>query len=302
MTPATPTLLRPTDPAAVSGLLAGARAVAGGTDLLVQRRAGAEVPTLVDLTGLARTRPAVTSDDATGELTISAVHPLTDLATGLTDGAAGAFPALSAAIGQFASTTIRNRATIGGNLVTGSPAADTVPALLAAGAAIDIVTPDGGLRTVDLAAFLLGPRRVDLAAGEWVTSVRVAQPPVEGGFRKIGGRRAQAISFLNLAWQWHREPDGRLTGVRLAMGSVAPTVVRLRTAAALLEAQLPTQDVVDAAVAAIDADISPIDDLRASAHYRRRCAAGLLREALLPPSGTARADQYVTPTTREKNQ
>ncbi|WP_163544849.1 FAD binding domain-containing protein [Occultella kanbiaonis] len=301
MTPATPTLLRPTDPTEVSRLLAGARAVAGGTDLLVQRRAGAEAPTLVDLTGLAGARPAVTSDDAAGELTISAVHPLTDIANGLTDGA-GAFPALTAAIGQFASTTIRNRATIGGNLVTGSPAADTVPALLAAGAAIDIVTPDGGLRTVDLAEFLLGPRRVELAAGEWVTSVRVPQPPVEGGFRKIGGRRAQAISFLNLAWQWHREPDGRLTGVRLAMGSVAPTVVRLRTAAAVLEAQLPTQDVVDAAVAAIDADITPIDDLRASAHYRRRCAAGLLRETLLPPSGTARADQYVTPTTREKNQ
>ncbi|MBZ2194839.1 FAD binding domain-containing protein [Occultella gossypii] len=298
MTPATPTLLRPTDPADVSRLLAGARAVAGGTDLLVQRRAGAEMPTLVDLSGLAGTRPAVVRDDATGELTLSAVHPLTDIA----DGAARAFPALTAAIGQFASTTIRNRATIGGNLVTGSPAADTAPALLAAGAVVDIVTPDGARRTVDLADFLLGPRRVDLAVGEWVTSVRVPQPPAEGGFRKIGGRRAQAISFLNLAWQWHREPDGRLTGVRLAMGSVAPTVVRLRTAAAALEAQIPTQDVVDAAVAVIDADISPIDDLRASAHYRRRCARGLLREALLPPSPGERPDQYVTPTTREKNQ
>ncbi|TDE95908.1 xanthine dehydrogenase family protein subunit M [Occultella glacieicola] len=298
MTPPTPTLLRPEGTADVSRLLTGARAVAGGTDLLVQRRDGLEAPTLVDLTGLASTRPAATRDPGTGELRISAVHPLTDVAAGC----AGAFPALSAAIEAFASTTIRNRATIGGNLVTGSPAADTVPALLAADAVVEIVTPDGGRRTVALADFLLGPRRVDLTAGEWVTSVRVPRPSPEGGFRKIGGRRAQAISFLNLAWQWCREPDGRLTDVRLAMGAVAPTVVRLHAAAAALEGRSPTPDVVDAAVAAVDADISPIDDLRASAHYRRRCAAGLLREALLPPSTSGGPDQHVIPTTREKDQ
>ncbi|ACQ79932.1 molybdopterin dehydrogenase FAD-binding [Beutenbergia cavernae DSM 12333] len=297
MNPAPPRVLRPGTAGDVATLLAAhtpqPRLLAGGTDLLVQRRAGLDAAVLLDVTGLAGSAPAVARDAASASLTISAVHPLSDVASALGDDVA----TLRAAIDEFASTTIRNRATIGGNLVTGSPAADTVPALLAAGAVVDVVTPEGSRRTVPLADFLLGPRRVDLGAGEWVASVTVPAPlsgggdaagVLEGGFRKIGGRRAQAISLLSLAWQWRRTADGRLSDVRLAMGAVAPTVVRLAAAEALLEGEAPTAELTAAAAAVVGEDIRPIDDLRASAAYRRRCAAGLLREVLATPRTTTR--------------
>src|SRR5690606_30448525 len=192
---------------------------------------------------------------------------------------------LREAVAVFASTTIRNRATLGGNLANGSPAADTVPPLLVLHAVIDVVTPDGGTRAVPLADFLLGPGRVQLGEQEWIRTVTLPAAARGGvrpdaGFRKIGGRAAQAISFLSMAWQWRTSEDGRLTDVRLAMGAVAPTVVRLTAVERLLEGTTPGPEQIEAAAAAVDQDIRPIDDLRASAAYRRRCAAGLVREAL----------------------
>jgi CO/xanthine dehydrogenase FAD-binding subunit len=150
---------------------------------------------------------------------------------------------------------------------------------------VDVVTPDAGSRAVPLADFLLGPGRVQLDEQEWIRTVTIPASARGGGrpgagFRKIGGRAAQAISFLSLAWQWHTSDDGRLTDVRLAMGAVAPTVVRLTALEQLLEGTIPGPDQIEAAAAAVEHDIRPIDDLRASAAYRRRCAAGLVREAL----------------------
>jgi len=304
MIAAPPRVLPPARAADVAALLAAepaARLLAGGTDLLVQRRGGLDAPVLVDLTALAGAAPAAGRTPDGRTLRLSALRPLSDVAAALGDDV----PSLRAAVREFASTTIRHRATIGGNLVTGSPAADTVPALLAADAAVEVVTPDGRGRTVPLGAFLLGPRRVGLAPGEWVAAVRVPDPlpgegRVEGGFRKIGGRRAQAISLLSLAWQWRRGPDGRLTDVRLAAGAVAPTVVRLPRAEALLEGAVPTPTLVEEAARAAAADISPIDDLRASAAYRRRCTAGLIRE-VVPVPGPVRTPISST-TTRGNDQ
>lgn len=273
MTAAAPQLHRPMQPSEVTNLLRTGRAINGGTDLLVERRAGRDDPVLVDLTGLVAARPAVRRTPTS--VTVSALHPLTSIADELT----GELPALTAAIEEFASTTIRNRATLGGNLATGSPAADTVPALLAAEATVGIEGP-AGPRTMALADFLLGPRRVALNSGEWILDVTMARNAVTGGFRKIGGRRAQSIAILSLAWQWQVGTDGRLHQVRLAMGAVAPTVVRLRTAEAVLEGQLPDVGRITATLDAVAHDISPIDDLRASARYRHRGARGLLREVL----------------------
>lgn len=273
------TLLRPATSDQVSDLLGEATALAGGTDLLVQRRAGREVDTLVDLSGLPDVPAAVSATDGEGgpALLLSALAPLSALAAGLGD----RFGSLTDAIAVFASEQIRNRATLGGNLATGSPAADTVPPLLAAGARV-VLRHGRDRRTVSVADFLLGPRRVDLAAGEWIELLEVPTPPPTSGFRKVGGRLSLAISFVNLAWQWH-VVDGHLHDVRLAMGSVAPTVVRLTAAERVLAGAPATPDpeLITAAAAAVAADISPIDDLRASAAYRRRAAGGLLRELLL---------------------
>ena len=275
-------LLRPGRTALVSAALAsattsGGRALAGGTDLLVQHRAGTPVDTMVDLSSLSDAPPAVvdTSVDGRPAVRLSAVAPLSAVAAGVR----GRFASLTDAEAVFASEQIRNRATIGGNLATGSPGADTVPPLLAAGAVVDLLGPDGE-RHVPLADFLLGPRRVDLRDGEWIHTVTVPLPPQVSGFRKVGGRQALAISFLNLAWQWRTDDAGRLHDVRLAMGALAPTVVRLTSAEAVLEGQQLTADVLAAAAESVAADIRPIDDLRASAAYRRRAAAGLLTEVL----------------------
>lgn len=285
----TDTLLIATDPDHADRLLSatagpertvsppGRSAIAGGTDLLVQRRAGRQFPTLVDLSGLPGPAAWVETD---GTLALSATAGLT-----MVDRAAGGqLPALRAAIAAFAGRTIRNRATIGGNLATGSPAADTVPALVVAGAVVRLRSL-GGARRVPITDFLLGPRRVDLRPGEWISSVSVpVRGPVVGGMRKVAGRRAQAISLVSLAWQWRRDAGGRISRVRLAMGAVAPTVVRLPAVEAALEGTRITADAVKELVpqlpSLLTGAIDPIDDLRAGADYRRRCAAGLLHELL----------------------
>jgi xanthine dehydrogenase iron-sulfur cluster and FAD-binding subunit A len=222
---------------------------------------------------------------------LSATAPLTDIPAGLE----GRFPALDQAIAVFATETIRNRATIGGNLATGSPAADTVPALLAADATVRLrCRPDRhrpARRDQLLTEFLLGPRRVDLRAGEWIESVLVPTPPEIGGMRKVAGRAAQAISLVSLAWQWEVDAELRLRRVQLAVGAAAPTAVRLPTVERILEgapvaAGSAPAETIERAAAAVAVDIAPIDDLRASAAYRVRCAAGLLREILLDsPAG-----------------
>lgn len=272
-------LAQPTTSDQVSELLGDAVALAGGTDLLVQRRSGRDADHLVDLSRLpdAPLPVALAEDESGPVLVLSALASLSRLAADLQ----GRFPALDDAIAVFAAQQIRNRATLGGNLVTGSPAADTVPPLLAAGATV-MVRHGARRRPVALADFLLAPRKVDLAPGEWIETVRVPAPPATGGFRKVGGRLSLAISFVNLAWQW-RVVDGRLQDVRLAMGSVAPTVVRLTAAEQVLTGApvAPGPEVITAAAAAVDQDISPIDDLRAGAAYRRRAARGLLRELFL---------------------
>ncbi|WP_051265600.1 FAD binding domain-containing protein [Nakamurella lactea] len=266
--------------------------LAGGTDLLVQRRSGRSVPAVVDLSGLDGD-PVTRLEN--GALRLAATASLTDIAAGLD----GRFPALLDAIAVFAAETIRNRATLGGNLATGSPAADTVPALLAADAVVELRGRDRR-RQVTMVDFLLGPRRVDLRAGEWIESLWLPAPPGAGGMRKVAGRRAQAISLVSLAWQWELDPHGRRTAVRLAMGAVAPTVVRLRRAEAVLEGAPSTPEVAAQAAAAVSADIRPIDDLRAGADYRRRCAAGLLREVLgdVPPSTPSTPSAQIRSTHR----
>lgn len=280
----------------MSDLLGDAVALCGGTDLLVQRRGGRAVDTLVDLSGLPDApAPVAVTDSGDGSvLVLSALAPLSALAAGL----GHRFGSLTDAIAVFASEQIRNRATLGGNLATGSPAADTVPPLLAAGARV-VLRHGSDRRTVPLADFLLGPRRVDLTAGEWIELLEVPSAPATSGFRKVGGRLSLAISFVNLAWQWH-VVDGHLHDVRLAMGSVAPTVVRLTAAERVLTGAPahPEPELITAAVAAVAEDISPIDDLRASAAYRRRAARGLLRELLLGADHRAvpRGQEKVNPT------
>ncbi len=273
--------------------------LAGGTDLLVRRRAGLHQGPVTDVSRL-RDAPEPVRETPGGILRLSALAPLSVLAAELGD----RLPALVAAIACFASGQIRNRATLGGNLANASPAADTVPPLVAYGAVVGLRGP-AGTHEVPVAEFATGPGRTCLAPGEWIEAVEVPPPPgidtgspetaadagaedrsgstgvvARSGFRKVAGRRALAISVVSLAWAWAEGPGGALRDVRLAAGAVAPVVVRCPGAEAVLEGRVPDRDVIAKAVEALDGDISPISDLRASAAYRRRALKGALVEAL----------------------
>lgn len=248
--------------------------IAGGTDVLVQRRAGRSFASLVDVSNLSDAPPAVTRRGDV--LTLSAVASLSAINRGL----ATELPALRTAIGCFASEQIRNRATLGGNLANASPAADCVPPLVAAGAVVELRCASGA-RRVPVEDFALGPRRTCLAPGEWIHTIDVPVTAAhDEGFRKIAGRRALAISVVSLAWRWARTPDGRLSDVRLAAGAVAPTVRRCPLTEKVLDNQRLDPTVIAVAAQTVAREIAPIDDLRASAEYRRAATAGVLTEVL----------------------
>ena len=247
--------------------------LAGGTDLLVQIQSGRKVSRFIDVSRLFDGPPVVRRVDDV--VHISALAPLSQV-IGQLD---GLLPGLGTLAWLFASVRIRNRATIGGNLGNASPAGDTIPPLVAAGA-FAVLEGASGSRRVAVADLATGPGRTVVGPDEWIDRIEIPVPAGEEGFRKFGTRRADAISIVSLAWRWEKDVDGKLTNVSLALGAVAPTVVRARRAEAELEGRRPEPRVVEAAVSALASDISPIDDLRASARFRREVAGVLLREEL----------------------
>jgi carbon-monoxide dehydrogenase medium subunit len=253
-----------------------ARPIAGGTDLLVElARAGhAGVDVLVDLgriPGLADIRLA---DDGIhlGPLVTHNQVVASELCR------TAALPLAQACL-EIGSAQLRNRATVVGNIVTASPANDTISALLALGASVEVSSTSGRRRlTVD--EFITGFRTVDLAPGELVTDVIV--PPMgadqRGIFVKLGLRRAQAISVVHLA-ATVTITDGVVTDATLALGSVAPTVVLVPDITAILRGRPLGDAVIEQAVEAASRIAAPIDDLRAPASYRSDLVAAMTTRA-----------------------
>ncbi|WP_075221768.1 FAD binding domain-containing protein [Acuticoccus yangtzensis] len=195
-----------------------------------------------------------------------------------------AFDALKAAAAEVGSVQIQNRATLAGNLCNASPAADGVPALLALNAAVEVAAA-GRRRRLPLADFILGPRRTALQPGEMVTAILVPPQP-EGAaavFHKLGARHYLVISIAMVAVMLAAE-GGRITDARIAVGACSPVAMRL----AGLEAKLVGAP-LELAAACAEADdlvpLSPIDDVRATASYRREAALVLVRRALAEAAG-----------------
>jgi CO/xanthine dehydrogenase FAD-binding subunit len=190
------------------------------------------------------------------------------------------FPNLERSARVTGAVAIQNRGTLGGNVVNASPAADTPPSLLAYGAEVELASAAGS-RWVDLGAFATGYKQTILAPEELLTRIRLPLP-AEGTFhffRKVGTRAAQAISKVCLAATASLE-GGRITAIRVALGAVAPVPVRARRAEAALLGR-PLADLpLEEARRALQEDISPIDDLRSTAHYRRTVAGNLLAQML----------------------
>jgi CO/xanthine dehydrogenase FAD-binding subunit len=251
------------------------RPFAGGTDLMVLLEAGTLTHRrFVSLWGLDGLR-GITADDR--EVRIGALTTYSDIRR--SDLLRLEFPMLIDAAAQTGGIATQNRGTIGGNIANASPAADTPPALLVYDAELELASPQGS-RRVAYAGFHKGYKAMDLAPGEIIASVclpRARHGWVEA-YRKVGARRAQAISKVCFAAAV-RLDGGRIADARIALGSVAPTVVRCGRVESLLAGHAPSARAARA-LNALARDISPIDDVRSTAAYRLRVAQNLLADFL----------------------
>jgi CO/xanthine dehydrogenase FAD-binding subunit len=194
-------------------------------------------------------------------------------------------PALVEAAATIGAAQIQNRGTLGGNIANASPAGDTLPILLAADAVI-LLGGQRGEREVPANEFFLEYRKTALAPDELILQVRFPLPPGrEVRFRKVGTRRAQAISKVVLAVAWRDLGAHAWSDVRVALGSVAATPVRATATEAVLDGARPTPEVADRAAEALAAELDPIDEGRSTAEYRRAVAAGVLHRLLRDAGG-----------------
>lgn len=253
-----------------------ARLIAGGTDLLIELERGIRrASVLIDISRVPGLDGIALEDDALR------IGPLVThnrlVASQIVAKRAGVLAQAAWTVGAPA---IRNRGTLGGNLITASPANDTIPALWVLGAHL-VLRSVRGERTVPIAEFYRGVRQVDLAPDEMLVEVRVPpmHPGERGVFLKLGLRRALAISLVNTAVVVRLE-EGRITRARIALGSVAPTIIRVPEAEGILVGGPLSEEQVERAADLAARAAVPIDDIRAGAEYRRRMVRVLVRRAL----------------------
>jgi len=252
-----------------------ARALAGGTDLLVDLRERRQAPPLlVDVAELADLRGIEATDGVLrigGGVTVGEL-----LASPLV---AEWVPALRRAAHDFADFLTRNKATLGGNLANASPGADLVVPLLALDARL-VLTGAAGERVIALDAFLLGPRRTALGPGELIRAVEVPRPAGRQLFYKLGLKKGGAIAVVSVATRVELDGAGRCVSAAVALGAVAPRPFRAREAEAQLAGVALTPERVGRAAEAAAAASRPISDVRGGDDYRRAMVRALVARAL----------------------
>lgn len=267
-------LLQPTDLSdALDALAANSpatRPLAGGTDMLVDLRSKrAQADVLVSLQNVPELH-GITRDN--GTLRIGAA---TTIAQFLRDPLLTQYDALRQAAFVFANPMIRNSATIAGNISSASPAGDMLPPLLALDAQIEL-TGKSETRTIPIHEFFLGPRKTARRPDELITAIKIPisspQSTVSSSFYKLGLRQADAISLVSVA-VWLQQDGDTIREVRIGLGAVAPRPVRATCAEEILRGQLYNETNLKEAARVASEECSPIDDLRASAKYRRRMIA-----------------------------
>jgi len=192
-------------------------------------------------------------------------------------------PALCMAANVFADPTTRNSATVGGNLAFSSPAADTAPPLLALGATL-VLGSEKGKRRLPLCEFFTGVNKNALEPGELILAVEFPSCP-HSAFYKLGLRNAMAISVATASAALRRDKNNCITDIKLAMGSVAPTPVRCYHVEQALLGRKANGELLPLIEKAAAQDIRPIDDIRASAEYRRLVAPALLNRVIAKACG-----------------
>ncbi len=259
------------------------RPVAGGTDLLVQvtGELGPPPERVLDIWRVDELRGIALDHDV---LTLGALTTWTDIRRSVL--CREHVPALVEAAATIGAAQIQNRGTIGGNIANASPAGDSLPVLLALDAQI-VAGSARGERTLAAGDVWVAYRQTALEPDELVLRVRI---PLLAGrevrFRKVGTRRAQAISkvVMAVAWREHGRSGG-WSDVRVALGSVAPTPIRAPATERVLDGARPTPETADRAAETLAAEIQPIDDVRSTADYRRIVAGRVLHRIIREAGG-----------------
>ncbi|WP_323769560.1 xanthine dehydrogenase family protein subunit M [Antarctobacter sp.] len=266
------TLHRPESLDAALALLAqGGVLLAGGTDVYPALRDGAPPAQMIDVTRVDGLR-GITRND--GLWRIGGATTWTDI---LRADLPACFDGLKLAAREVGSVQIQNAGTVAGNICNASPAADGVPPLLTLNAEVEIAGASG-VRRVPLSDFITGPRQTDLRAGEIVTALLIPDAAGRGAFQKLGARKYLVISIAMVAVVVDAT-GGRIDRAAVAVGACSPVARRLPA----LEAALVGASANDLPSICVSApiDLSPIDDVRASAAYRREAVRTLISRTLL---------------------
>jgi CO/xanthine dehydrogenase FAD-binding subunit len=256
---------------------AAARILAGGTDLLVDLKSAADAPRLViDISRAADLKGIELADDALciGALVTHAELMRSPMVREL-------LPALVEAAHSMGAVQTRNLGTLGGNLMSCVPSMDSGPALLALDARVVVAHP-AGRRQMPLAQLFVGPRATSLAADELLVEIQVPRESLGKpcAFEKFGLRKGQALALVNVAAAFSVGCGGTFAAPRIALGAVAPTVMRVRKAEEYLNGRPITAPAMAEAGRIAAQEAVPISDFRASAEYRRDLIAVLTRRAL----------------------
>jgi len=253
------------------------RPFAGGTDLMVVFEAGRLAhKKYLNLWHLDELRGIEVSDN---HVTLGALTTFSQVQA--SEVLRSEFPMLCLAASETGAVAIQNRGTLGGNIVNASPAADSPPALLVYEAELELTSATGA-RWVPYVGFHTGYKKTLLRPDELVTRIRLQRNTsgYQQFYRKVGTRNAQAISKVCFAGMISKNGE-TVTEVRIALGSVAPTVVRLPKTAAVLRGARIDESMITQAVATLSGEIAPIDDIRSDAGFRLKVAGNLLRQFLL---------------------
>ncbi len=257
----------------------GTRVLAGGTDILIQIKTGEVKPeSVVQVLDL----PELGVLQTAGGLTVGGAVPLYRLEEEPL--LASKYAALHEAVRALASVQVRTMATLGGNLCNASPSADTAGPLIVLGAEAEIAGLQRGkvlLRRVEMAKFFTGPGATALKAGELLAALHVPEPPSDSGsaFIKLG---RVTLDMAKVSASAYLERSGNsVKTLRLAIGGAAPTPVRAPGVEKALTGSAFDRAAVEKAVARVQESISPIDDVRSTAEYRRLMAPVILRDVIL---------------------